>query len=133
MVTVVAKTGFITPVNLSFFFYRLFSKEQILVLFQETDVISAPDLGLEKVCKFLGLPLSSNFHSLGKVDNKFESTVVGNRITSSSPRFLKPVTQRLDRYVLTQLGLKKISYPKPSTRILNSLAKYYEDDALWIQ
>lgn len=109
-------------------FYRLFSKNQVLILFQETDVIAAPDRGLEKVCNFLGLPLSSNFHSLGRADNKFESTFIGNKITASSPRVLKPVTERLDRYVLTLLGLKKISYPKPSTRVLNSLVEYYGDD-----
>lgn len=109
-------------------YLEVFSREQILVLIQERDVIAEPEAGMAKVCRFLDLDPDMPFTALEETENRFDGTLLGNRLLTGSPDAFRPVLHRLDRYIFTRLPLARLPYPKGDMTMRAKLADYYEDD-----
>lgn len=111
-------------------FLENFSRDQLLVLYQERDIIEAPKRGLERVSKFLGIDQTFLFDGLNKRENQFCATNVGVKIlrrTSSRAAFR--IVSNLDRRILSRLPISKLEYPDTSHELRERLREYYHDDA----
>lgn len=109
-------------------YLEVFPSEQILVLIQERDVIDQPEDGMAKVCNFLDLSPDVRFQALEKVENRFNATRLGHRITVPLKGPLHQMAHRFDRYVLNRLPLARLPYPKGDSATRERLIDYYEED-----
>lgn len=110
-------------------FLECYKRLQILVLYQEIDVVENPSQGLKKLCSFLDLDHNFRFQGVCKRENETRSSLAGVFLksrTTGTPRRLMRV---LDRRVLRRLPfLPRVSYPSPSESLLERLRELYEDD-----
>lgn len=109
-------------------YLEVFPREQILVLIKERDVVASPADGLKQVCWFLGLDPDGTFTALKQRDNRYDGTLLGNRITVLLSGVLHQAVHRLDRYVLSRLPLARLPYPSRDEVTREKLAAYCKDD-----
>lgn len=111
-------------------FMEIFSRDQLLVLYQERDIIEAPKEGLERVCEFLGIDQGFSFDRLNERENQLTATNVGVSLLRRTPsRMGRRLVSNLDRRILSRLPVSKLEYPKPSRELTERLRGYYQDDA----
>lgn len=109
-------------------FLEIFPRDQLLVLFQEKDVIEDPKGGLQKLCTFLGIDSTYQFERLEKAENRFDGTLVANRIAAQFPMKWRRYIHSIDKRLLTRLPIEKLKYPQPSEALLARLVDYYAQD-----
>ena len=105
-------------------YLEVFPREQTLVLIQERDVVASPADGLKKVCRFLGLDPDVTFTALNQRDNRYDGTLLGNRITVLLSGVLHHAVHRLARYVLSR---QPLPCPTVDEVTREKVANYYED------
>ncbi len=108
---------------------KVFPRENVLVLFQETDVIGNPKGGLRKTCVFLGVDPNVPFGEVNQPENRHEATRLGTALAGRMQGIPRRMVHALDRRILTHLPLARLTYPKPSKALLAKLAEYFQEDS----
>jgi len=114
-------------------YLELYRRDQLCILFYETDVKQSPDSSLRKVCRFLGIGEELPFSQAKRVENRARATtpgVWGNYLLSGLPRYGALGLPRrgwrtLDKLVFSKLPVPSWPQARPSDAIVGQLYDYY--------
>jgi hypothetical protein len=102
-----------------------FRRDQILILFFETDILKNPAKGLRKATSFLGVNSDFAFKEISEAENKLESTKAGVWASYLSAGIVRKSIHQIDRHILRKLPLPKWCPAYPDKSVLNKLYEYY--------
>lgn len=105
-----------------------FQRDQVQILFFETDILENPAAGLEKTVRFLNADTTFDFQELREAENKLESTKIGVWASYFTKGVTKKTVHKVDRHILRKLPLPKWHPARPTRDIVEQLYDYYEQE-----
>ncbi len=105
-----------------------FHRDQILVLFFETDIIQDPAKGLKKTASFLGINSDFAFKEMSEPENQLRSTKIGAWGGYFSTGIVRKGISKIDRHCLRKLPLPKCHSAYPEKDIVEELYEYYQTE-----
>lgn len=103
-------------------YYEYFDPSQMLILIFEEDIIQYPASGLRKVCEFLRIDSSSEFHNKDKKINTSRDSRIGLTLSNYLP-FMRPFIRRVDR------RFSSATKVRPSEAVIDKLYRIYEEES----
>jgi hypothetical protein len=112
--------------------YHEFSKDKVKIIFHDS-IKENPSGIVSDVFKFLGVPSINLSDQESKRYNVYQASKLGSLLVARSNNYLKSSILRFDKYFLSKLPIKKVSYPKLSINEKQILTDYYKKDMAYFK